>query len=222
MIPQGPSVDLTSEAGRISSIWNLFMWLAIGVLALVIVLVVYVVVRFRRRDTLLAKQTHYRPVIEITYVVIPLILVVGLFFVTLSGLREVDTTHDEPDEVIDVVGFQWDWQFGYPDEGVTVTGDEAGDPPELVLPADSKVRFNLTSRDVIHSFWIPEFHFKRDLIPGSPTSFDVTVSDEVGTYRSGACAEFCGLDHARMIFDVRVVDRAEFDRWIDQQRKEGP
>lgn len=213
-------MDLTHEAERISSIWNLFMWLAIGVLALVVVLVVYVVVRFKRRDTLLAKQTHYRPVIEITYVVIPLILVIALFFVTLSGLHEVDATHEEPDEVIDVVGFQWDWQFGYPNEGVTVTGDTEGNPPELVLPANSKVRFNLNSRDVIHSFWIPEFHFKRDLIPGSPTSFDVTVGGEVGSYPSGACAEFCGLDHTSMIFDVRVVDRAEFDRWIDERRKE--
>ncbi len=220
MIPQGPSVNLTQEAEKISSVWNVFMWIAIGVLALVVVLVIYVVVRFKRRDTLLAKQTHYRPIIEITYVIIPLILVIALFFLTLSGLHEVGATDARPDEVIDVIGFQWDWQFDYPDEGVTVTGDTAGDPPELVLPANSKVRFNLTSRDVIHSFWIPEFHFKRDLIPGSPTSFDVTVGDAVGSYPSGACAEFCGLNHTSMIFNVRVVDRADFDRWVKERKAE--
>ena len=86
--------------------------------------------------------------------------------------------------------------------------------PVLVLPASSKVLLELTSRDVVHSFWIPSFRFKRDIFPGEVDAFQVDVSDAIGSYRNaGVCAEFCGLDHGKMRFDVEVVTQADFDAW---------
>lgn len=213
----GLPAPLTEQADTIADTWMLFLGIALAVLAFIIILVLYVIIRFRRRDEDLPRQTHYRIGVEISYTVIPLLLVVGLFVVALQTIRTVEATSDDPDLVVDVVGFQWQWQFEYPDAGVVVVGDDDTDPPELVIPADSSIRFNLESRDVIHSFWIPGFLFKRDLIPGTPTSFDVDVTDETGFYDSGACAEFCGLYHGRMTFHVRIVSPAEFDQWLAEQ-----
>jgi cytochrome c oxidase subunit II len=216
---------LTDRAETVSDVWRTFLPLAAGVLGLVVVLVLYVAIRFRRRDDRLPPQTRYRPAIEVAYTVVPLLVVIVLFAVTVRTISTVDATVADPDLVVDVEGFQWQWRFTYPDSGVVVTGDDpeavpVGElkPPELVLPAGATVRFNLSSRDVIHSFWVPGFLFKRDAIPGSPTSFDVTVTDEPGVHPGGACAEFCGLYHARMLFTVRIVEPTEFDRWLADHR----
>jgi cytochrome c oxidase subunit 2 len=89
--------------------------------------------------------------------------------------------------------------------------------PVIELPVDQTTQVDLSSRDVIHAFWVPAFNFKRDAIPGNPTSFDLTPQD-LGDFR-GVCAEFCGLNHAYMGFTVRVVDRPTFDAWVAQQRQ---
>ena len=169
------------------------------------------------RANKMVKNTHHRIGLEVAYTIIPLILVVGLFVVTVRTIRTVEATTDSPDLTVDVVGFQWQWQFTYPESGVVVVGNDDTEPPELVLPAGSSVRFNLESRDVIHSFWVPGFLFKRDLIPGTPTSFDANVNNETGFYDNGACAEFCGLYHGRMTFSVRIVSPDDFDRWLADQ-----
>lgn len=208
---------LTEQADTIAELWSVFVVISLAVFALIVFLILYVSVRYRRRDDKLPPQTHYRIGIEIAYTVIPLLLIAALFVVTLRTIRTVEATTNSPDLVVDVIGFQWQWQFTYPDSGVVIIGDDDTDPPELVLPSGSSVRFNLESRDVIHSFWIPGFLFKRDLIPGSPSSFDVDVLDETGFYDSGACAEFCGLYHGRMTFTVRIVTASDFDSWLVEQ-----
>lgn len=213
----GLPAPLTEQADTIANTWMLFLVIAIAVFAFILILVLYVTIRFRRRDDAMPSQTHYRIGVELTYTIIPLLLVAALFVVAVQTVRTVEATADDPDLVVDVVGFQWQWQFEYPEAGVIVVGDDDTDPPELVLPADSSIRFNLESRDVIHSFWIPGFLFKRDLIPGTPTTFDVDVADQTGFYDSGACAEFCGLYHARMTFHIRIVSPAEFDQWLAEQ-----
>lgn len=218
----GLPAPLTEQADTIADVWLLFLLIAIGVFGLVLCLLVYVIIRFRRRDDALPAQTHYLIAVEVIYTVIPLLLVVALFVVTVRSLRTVEATSAEPDLVVDVVGFQWQWQFTYAGSDVVVVGDDDTDPPVLVLPSGSSVRFNLESRDVIHSFWIPGFLFKRDLIPGSPTSFDVDVNDEIGFYDSGACAEFCGLYHGRMIFGVQILSPADFNRWLGEQSAQVP
>jgi cytochrome c oxidase subunit 2 len=149
------------------------------------------------------------------YTAIPILIVLVLFIVNVITEHDVTALTDDPDVVVDVVGFQWQWQFDYVDEDVTVTG-VPGRRPELVLPLDRTVRFRLSSPDVIHSFWVPEFFEKRDVIPGVDNEIELTPNRE-GRY-TGRCAEFCGLDHWRMTFTVRVVPEAEFESWLEEQR----
>ena len=206
---------VTEQAAQADRVWDLFLFLGYGVLALIVVLVCYVVVRFRRRDDRLPRQKHYNIPMEVTYTLVPLLVVVGLFAVTVVTVRAIDETDPAPDLVVHVTAFQWQWQFDYPDSGVSIIGGADGDDPELVLPANSSVRFDLESLDVIHSFWITAFRFKRDIIPGRPTAFSVDIDDSVGEYpNAGVCAEYCGLDHARMLFSVRILSPDDFDAWL--------
>ena len=119
-----------------------------------------------------------------------------------SVAAEGDVTDLEPDPVahIDVIGFQWSWQFVYSDDDITITG-EPGEPPEMVLPVGQPVELRLISDDVNHAFWVPDFLSKRDLIPGVDNEISLTPT-ETGSY-VGRCAEFCGLDHWRMNYTVR-------------------
>jgi cytochrome c oxidase subunit 2 len=212
-----PAPPLTEQAADLDQLWDVFLVIA-GIVGLVVAaLVVFVVLRGRRR-TDLPPQTRVHIPLEIAYTVVPLFIVIGLFALTYGSVRAVDRL-DEPDEadlVVDVVAFQWQWQFEYPG-GVVVTGTD-GAPPELALPAGALVRFDLTSLDVIHSFWIPGFRFKRDLFPGDTTSFQVEVGATTGSWPdTGVCAEFCGLDHAYMRFDVSVLAADDFGAWLDER-----
>ncbi|WP_051063213.1 cytochrome c oxidase subunit II [Ilumatobacter nonamiensis] len=210
---------ITDQADDIDRVWDVFLYLALGVLAFVVVLVVYVVIRFRRRDDRLPQQKHYNIPLEIAYTVVPFVLVVGLFAITVVTVNAIDDTDTDPDLTVHVTAFQWQWEFEYPESGVRIIGGADTDAPELVLPADSSVLFELESLDVIHSFWITAFRFKRDIIPGTVTEFSVDMSDDAaGEYpNAGVCAEYCGLDHALMRFSVRVLEPAEFDAWLVEQ-----
>jgi cytochrome c oxidase subunit 2 len=216
-----PGPPLTSEAERVRDVWTLFLGLAAALGVLVIVLVVYCVIRFRKRDDTLPPQKHYNVPIEVIYTAVPLVIVIILFAITAVTVRTVNRVQAEaPDVTVDVLGFQWQWQFTYPDLGVTVTGTR-DTQPELVLPSDSRVRFRLTSADVIHAFWIPGFRFKRDVIPGQEEVFDVEVLDRTGDFpNTGVCAEFCGVDHAYMRFDVRIVTPQEFQAWAGEHAQQ--
>jgi cytochrome c oxidase subunit 2 len=152
------------------------------------------------------------------YTVVPLGVVIALFAITVVSLDTVDGASGDPDVVVDVTAFQWQWRFDYPDLGArsVAVGD---DNPALVVPAGASVEFRLTSLDVLHSFWIPGFRFKRDVFPGETTTFQVDVGDTTGSYpNSGVCAEFCGFDHHKMKFDVEVVTPAEFESWLAAHR----
>jgi len=211
---------VTEQAETIDRVWNLFLALGVVVLVLVAGLMLWVIIRYRRRSDALPPQKHYNIRMEITYIVIPLAIVIVLFAVTFVTVDAIDDSDPAPDLVIEVTAFQWQWQFDYPDAGVSLIG-RPGENPELVLPASSTVRFDLVALDVIHSFWIPAFRFKRDIIPGSPGSFRVDIRDVAGHYpNSGVCAEFCGLDHDSMRFSVRILPPDEFDAWIMDQRAE--
>jgi cytochrome c oxidase subunit 2 len=209
---------ITDQATDIDRIWDLFLYLGLAVVAFVAVLVLYVMVRFRRRDDRLPRQRHYNIPVEITYTVIPLITVFVLFAITVVSVNAIEDTSDDPDLVVEVTAFQWQWAFAYPDSGVQVVGGPGDDIPELVLPANSTVLFELESLDVVHSFWVTAFRFKRDVIPGSPSSFSVDINDQVGRYpNAGVCGEYCGLDHAFMLFEVVVLEPDEFDAWVTEQ-----
>jgi cytochrome c oxidase subunit 2 len=206
---------LTEQAADLDRVWSLFLWIAIGVLLLVIGLVAWVTIRYRggRRPDL-PRQKHYNIPVEVTYTVVPLALVIALFAITVVSIDSVDQSSAQPDLVVDVTAFQWQWQFDYPARGArsTAVGDAN---PDLVLPAGATVRFELTSLDVLHSFWIPGFRFKRDIFPGETTTFQVDVGDTLGSYPdTGVCAEFCGYDHHKMRFDVEIVTAAQFEAWV--------
>lgn len=209
--------DPVSEQGRQTlELWRGFHWTAVAVGLLIWGLVVYCMVRYRRRGDGLPRQSHENIPMEILYTVIPLVVVGVLFAFTVGTQQEVVDLAEDPDVVIDVIGFQWSWQFDYPEEGISVTSDGVA-APEIVVPVGSTVRFRLTTTDVNHSFWVPRFLVKRDLIPNVDNEFDVDVT-EAGTWE-GRCAEFCGLDHYRMNFSVWAVPAEYYTSWVDNQRE---
>jgi cytochrome c oxidase subunit II len=204
---------LTEQAEDIDRVWRVFLVIAFAVAFVVAVLMLYVVVRHRRRSEALPRQLHEHIRLEALYTAVPLVIVIALFAVTFVSTRAIDEPDGEPDLVVEVTGFQWQWQFDYPASGARVVGSEEV-TPELVLPAGETVRFDLTSVDVIHSFWIPGFRFKRDVFPRETTSFQVDVGERTGSFPDvGVCAEFCGLDHHKMRFSVRIVTPDEFAAW---------
>lgn len=215
-LPGFGAPDPKSEQGEsIFSLWQGFFVTAIAVGLLVWGLLIFVILRYRRRDDTIPGQNPYNIPIEILYTVAPVVLVAVLFGFSVAA--ENDATRIEPDPVahIDVVGFQWSWQFVYTDEDITITG-EPGEPPEMVIPVGRPVELRLVSADVNHSFWVPDFLSKRDLIPGVDNEISITPT-ETGSY-VGRCAEYCGLDHWLMNYSVRVVPDNEYEAWLDDQQ----
>ena len=203
--------------------WSWVAALIIGVL--VWGLIFYAAWHYRRRrDDEIPEQTRYNLPIEILYTIAPIIIVLVLFFFTVQTQNEVLADEPNPDHRISVVGQQWSWTFNYVEEdavdGETVhfVGTTA-DPPTLVLPVDESVEVTLTSPDVIHSFWVPAFLFKLDVVPGRENSFSFTPTRE-GTF-VGKCAELCGVYHSRMLFNVDIVSADEYDAYLQRLEETG-
>ncbi len=223
--------DPASKQGAATlDLWNLFMIAGIVVALVVYGLIAWSIIRYRRRrsDPEGARGASFREnlPLEIVYTVIPIVIVVGLFFLSLGTENQVTVVVPEPDLIVDVEAFAWGWRFTYPEQGVEVVSEPVGDDdavgegPELVLPSGQTTRIVLASNDTIHAFWVPGFLFKRDAIPGRTTEFDVTPTRE-GTYH-GACAELCGWNHAYMTFHVTVVSPEEFAAWTASQTASPP
>ena len=177
--------------------------------------------RYRRRRSdpeEVLKPYHESVPLEIVYTSLPVLIVVFLFVISMRANDRVTAVAPDPSLTVRVEAFAWGWRFAYPDgaEVVSSPSSETTAGPVLMLPQGETVRFQLTSTDTIHAFWVPEFLYKKDAIPGRTFEFDVTPT-EVGTFQ-GHCAEFCGLNHAYMNFSVRVVTPNEFDSWLAQQR----
>lgn len=213
----GLPTPLSEQGDTIIGVWNIFLMIGAGVGVLILGLVAIIIIRFRRRDDGLPEQVHYKIGLEVAYTLIPLAIIIGLFALTLTSLNDVQRTTADPDLVVDVVAFQWQWEFNYDGTAVTLAQSADGEAPILVLPTDRVVEFRLESRDVIHSFWVPGFLLKRDIIPGRPGTLQVDLNGEPGIYR-GVCAEFCGLDHTSMRFQVELMTPADFDTWLNQQQ----
>lgn len=207
----------TRQGRDIFRLWQGSMWAAIAVGVFVWALILFAVIRFRRRpgDDEVPTQTHANVPLEILYTATPLVIVAILFLVNIRTQDRVDHLSGDAAVTIEVTGFQWQWRFRYREANVEVVGTNEQDPV-MVLPAGSTVRLILQSTDVIHSFYVPEFLYKRDTIPGITNEVELEVLRE-GRY-DGRCAEYCGLLHERMDFVVEAVPRAEFDRWIAEQR----
>jgi len=214
---------------RTDPVWDLWLgsWIAVLVVfVLVFGLMVYAMIRFRKKDENPPSQIRYHLPLEVLYTIAPCIIVAVFFFHTVTAQNAILKEVKSPDHEITVVGSKWQWAFDYLDEKAVDGGDvfdvgTPADPANLYLPVNESVRFVLKSPDVIHSFWIPEFYFKLDVVPGKKpfNQFDVTPTRE-GTF-TGRCAELCGLYHSRMIFKVHVVSRAEYDKHLNELKKLG-
>lgn len=211
----GAPDPVTGEGQEVLELWRGAHWAAAGVGVLIWGLVVFSVLRYRRRNDELPSQSPENIPLEVAYTLTPLVIVAVLFAFTVMTQERVTAFTGDPDVVVDVTGFQWSWQFDYPEEGVSVVSDGVG-APRMVLPVGATVRFRLETSDVIHSFWVPRFLVKRDIIPDVDNEFEVTVTGP-GEW-VGRCAEFCGLDHYRMLFEVAAVPEPEYRSWLDEQR----
>jgi len=209
-----PARDTTDQVPRILSLWQ-GSWiaaLAVGVITWGLILWPVVAHRRKRDATGLPAQTRYNLPIEVLYTVVPFIMIAVFFYFTARDEEVIERLSASPDHTITVTGIQWSWQFTYDSDGGAMTTGTPGKPPTLVLPEGESVQFRLVSDDVIHSFWVPAFLYKKDVIPGQPNRFEITPTKQ-GTYK-GKCAELCGQDHARMLFNVDVVSPEEFDSQI--------
>jgi len=216
-LPGEPGV--TNHTDMIVNFWNgswIVLW-AVGLIAWGLMFYAVIVYRRRKGDSSLPEQMRYNNPIEALFTVVPLVMVIGFFAFTADTMAKIEQPVDSELHV-QVIGKQWSWDFNYTDNMVYETGiqsqfdGELGSEaalPTLYLPVNTSVEIELTSRDVVHSFWVIDFLYKKDTFPGKTNYMYVTPQRE-GTYK-GKCAELCGEYHSMMLFNVKVVSRAEFD-----------
>ncbi|MFM2182296.1 MAG: hypothetical protein RJB61_590 [Actinomycetota bacterium] len=190
-----------------------------GVVALIVlVAVAYIVVRYRDRGQDIPEQTHGNPKLEIALTIIPAVILATIAVPTVKKVFDLADTSDAAC-VVNVTGQQWWWEYDYPAQNCG--GIEIPEPivtsGEMVLPVGTPVVLRITSRDVIHSFWIPRLNGKRDAVPGRLHTLRMEA-DAPGIY-IGQCTEFCGLSHARMRQAVAALSPTDFQTWVDNQLK---
>lgn len=222
---------MTDRTSQLIDLWNGAWAAAVGVAILIWVLVLWCVIAYRKRknDNTLPVQLRYHVPLEVMYTIVPIIMVGILFVFSTRATAEMTDVSAEPDVEIEVYGKQWSWDFNYTTDDVHYSGDrisfignEVGANetlPVLYLPVDETVEFTIKSRDVIHSFWIPAFLYKVDMMPGQVNTFQVTPQEE-GVY-AGKCTELCGEYHGEMVFNVAVVDRETYDAEMGKLRDAG-
>jgi len=208
----------SNNAEIVSQLFWFTLVLATIVFVLVEGLLIYSSLRFRRRAPLPLReppQIHGNTRLEVMWATVPALILIGLFGITVTRMGELSQLPvNDPNTLrISVTGQQFQWTFGYGDTGVTST-------ETLHIPVDRPLIFEVTSKDVIHSFWVPEMYGKIDANPGRINRISYTAQRE-GTFR-GVCAELCGAGHAQMLFRVEAVPQSDFQQWIDQQRSGAP
>ena len=204
--PPSPLDPASPAARSIANLHTIVLAIAIGVFVIVCALLLYSIVRFRRKsadDPEPDQSFHGNAVLETVWTIIPVGILLVLLVLTYQAFQ--DTNPDRPtDMTIRVVGKQWLWEVEYPDHGIKLTN-------QMSIPIDTDVRIELTSQDVIHSFWVPQLAGKTDTVPGYLTMAWFRA-DRVGAFR-GQCAEFCGLGHAQMPMEVTVLSAEDFETW---------
>jgi cytochrome c oxidase subunit 2 len=180
--------------------------------------VLFAVLRGRRRAGERPGARRSAPRLEAAYALGLTAIAVFLVFTTFGVMDRVDRVSASPGLRVDAISSRWQWRFEYPGLGVVSasTGDR---PTSLVVPVGTTIHFTGTARDVIHAFWVPERRFKRDLLVGDDTRWDLRWP-RTGFF-GGECGEFCGLNHASMRFNVEVLDGPAFRRWVDSRRRGG-
>lgn len=214
----------SDSAVHIADLW-VGSWIAAFAIGILMWgLMFWAVIRYRRRHSdEVPRQTRYHLPLELLYTLVPILIVGVLFYFTVLTQNKVQAQDPNPDQEIEVIGQKWSWTFNYGSE--KLIGEDVWDAgtiervPTLVVPVNERIRFTLESPDVIHSFWIPAFHYKLDIIPGRTNSFDVTPTKE-GTF-VGRCAELCGTYHSAMIFNVKVVSADEYEAHLEDLKERG-
>jgi cytochrome c oxidase subunit 2 len=210
--------SVTEEGRAIHGLYNLFLYIAAVIFVVVSGLVIWSVIRYRRRGDELPKQTHGNNRLELTWTLIPTVIVLFLFVVTIQAQNKVLDSSARPGVNVTVTAFQWSWRFTYEGTGAEVLGSPER-IPEMVVPVGQTVRVKLVSADVVHAFYVPQTLFKRQAIPGTDNEFDLTF-EKVGLYH-GQCTQFCGLQHPDMVFRVRVVSQGEYQSWLAAATRRG-
>ena len=235
---------VTEQADRILRLWQGSWVAALAVGIVVWGLIIWAMLFHRKRSEELPPQVRYNLPIEMLYTAVPFIIIGVLFYFTARDENYIQKQREtgKADVTVKVTAFQWSWQFDYmqaagttpetvkplsPPVSIVGTptspdapgGTGQGQKPVLVLPVGKVVRFNLHTNDVIHSFWVPAFLYKEDVMPGYNNSFEVTPT-KTGAYE-GRCAELCGVDHSRMLFQVKIVTQAEYDAFIKSKQSGG-
>jgi len=233
-----PPVAVTAQGEKIRELYTIVFLIGVVVFFIVEGLIVWTVLRYRRRpgDDALPPQTHGNAIAEIVWTVVPTIVVAFLFVVSWQTLNEIETVSAEPDLKVRAVAGQFQWTFEYlpadwtpddPDAPAPLYTEfvptRSGDSGGFVLPAGRSVQLYLHSPDVIHAFYVPQFLFKRDVVPGRTNvfEFDINEADAGQTFR-GQCAELCGAGHRIMLFDVHALSGAEFDAWLEGKVANAP
>ncbi|MBN1453302.1 MAG: cytochrome c oxidase subunit II [Anaerolineales bacterium] len=201
-------VEASAQAASIDWLWNLEVITISFLFALIIVPMFYSLVVFRRRKGETGDGEHIEgnTPLEITWTVIPLFIVLGFAYLGAYSLGETRRVDPQAME-INVTAQQFAFSFEYPDYGIVSN--------ELYLPVNKQAILKMTSRDVIHSFWVPEFRIKQDIVPGRVTEYRITPTLLTGDQPFKVrCAELCGASHAYMLSDVQVVTQDDFDAWV--------
>ncbi|WP_028850356.1 cytochrome c oxidase subunit II [Thermocrispum municipale] len=221
---------ITPEAHSMRQLWTWSVIAALAVGVLVWGLLIWSVTFHRKKkgDKEFPRQFQYNVPLELFAVGLPTVMVCALFYFTVS--TETDVVRSEkpnPDVTVDVVAFQWNWEFRYqgeetPDGEVVRTTGSSSEIPLLVVPTDRRIQFNLRSTDVIHAFWVPELLFKRDVMPqpernNQDHTFQITKIDREGAF-VGRCAELCGTYHAVMNFELRALSPDKYDQYMQLRR----
>jgi cytochrome c oxidase subunit 2 len=221
----GMPVPVTKQGQVTLTLWQGSWIAALAVGVIVWGLIIWAVIFYRKRSDRVPHQVRYNLPIEFLYTVVPFIMVGVLFYFTARDENYIDKLSPHPDVIVNVIGFRWSWQFEYPQYKVpkSEVGDvsEVGEMwpgrlPLMEIPTGETVRFNLTSTDVIHAFWVNPFEFKRDVLPDHPNHFQVTAT-RTGTF-TGRCSELCGVYHSRMLFTLKIVTPQQFRQWITTQQ----
>ncbi|WP_104082709.1 cytochrome c oxidase subunit II [Cryobacterium sp. Y11] len=225
---------VSNHTDAIAALWTTgwIVLLIVGLITWGLIIWTIVVYRRRKGQTGLPVQLRYNMPIEIFYTVVPFILVIGFFAFTVRDQIAIESRFETPDVQIEVQAKQWAWDFNYVDEDVYSPGIQGQPDPDgaagslieselpvLVLPVNQKVEIALESRDVIHSFWVIDFLYKKDVVPGK-TNYMSVIPERIGTFK-GKCAELCGEYHSLMLFNVEVVSQADYDTYIQSLRTAG-
>jgi cytochrome c oxidase subunit 2 len=213
-LPQAAS----DRAPYIHDLW-IGTWIAAGIIGVGMwVLIIYAAVRFKTKHNEMPRQSRYNLPMEIFYTVAPFVVIGVLFYYTILAQNNVQARVQNPDVTVNVVGQKWSWTFNYKSADNPAVGTDVWEAgtinmiPDLYLPVNKSVHFNLSSPDVIHSFWIPAFYEKLDVVPGRNNNFYATPVKE-GVFR-GKCAELCGTYHSAMLFNVHIVSQEEYDAYL--------